>query len=940
MGSVDLRIEKHLVSGRWDDNIPKDDPVALIAKAVVEGRFKDVFSASIIRDLISATPPSNSSLVDLLKPNPSTQAPDLTPSHAEQHTDGKSDLLRLCLGAAALHAFVQANWTGPDLDFTPSSFFPGDDLDRRALHELAYGGDPAYHLAAHPLLLRLAQLCFASVSDARPTCAWWRLRATLVHAQLLDEPAPPAEDLAPALEQLAAVLQGEPELLGWLRVEEGQLQQHLGQEKSARECFERAANATGLMYELSGALGKRTKFQQNEVSQLILLAESKLKVHGISTGSLEEAAVAKATPSKDLPENLALNDDTLLEQTEYSASNADSRTASKLGHLAPESQPALHPVDQCIVLGLCIAHLKAAPSHSLAPFANSAGVEPPSGSSITIEEAKPYVARVITHPRNWSIHTAALLLRSRLEASRTRTVERATLQLQALIDQMRAEDAVRDASNAVRLRYAYALPLPSRWALEREVGLRYLSLGVVRSALDIFERLELWEEVVQCHVSLEKPAVATSIVRDLLEGRKGDSRTLDAARRAKLYCILGDLATAAQPADVAAAQAAYKEALSLVGDRSSRALRSLGYLAFQLAARENEEDAARAGFREATAHLRGAVAINPLVGKAWFILGCAYLRIEDWHGAREAFSACVRIDDTDPESWANLAAVYLRLRELPPATQDNDEQRKVLPPYPQLAFQALKQALRNAHSNWKIWANYMIVSVEVGELSEAARALARVADETSGQEIDPDVLDRLVGAAVKDVEAGREQGAEDDGNAAGDKSRVSVLTRTVRSLFDSSLLPRLGGCSLSTAARIHRAHARFCAAEARWLEAAEFATGSGTQVDGAVTTANGTTLNSSAVPTSAEKWADARASWLEAFRCVRDDPEVPFAERLSALEEIVDVLRNVGGEKWKLQARSLVRAFIGRERDEHEGDAGWDRIEALAEEVRGGARAE
>ena len=65
-----------------------------------------------------------------------------------------------------------------------------------------------------------------------------------------------------------------------------------------------------------------------------------------------------------------------------------------------------------------------------------------------------------------------------------------------------------------------------------------------------------------------------------------------------------------------------------------------------------------------------------------------------------------------------------------------------------------------------------------------------------------------------------------------------------------------------------------------------------------------------------------------------------FAEQVAALEEIVDVLRNVGGDKWKLQARSLVRAFIGRERDEHEGDEGWDRVEALAEELKGGGRVE
>ncbi|TRM67439.1 hypothetical protein BD626DRAFT_100801 [Schizophyllum amplum] len=940
-----LEIEKCLVSSRWDDKLSRDDPVAAVARAVVEGRLKDVFSASVIRDLISATPSPDAGLADLLI-SPTTNTP--TSSSTESKN---AELLQLCLAAAALHAFVQANWTGPDLDFAPGdlcSTIPIAELDRRALQELAYGGEPAYHLAVHPFLLRLAQICLDSVSDALPTRAWWRLRTTLVHAQLLDEPAPPAEDLESGIQKLSGVIRGEPALLGWLRVEEGQLQQHLGQEKAARECFESAAGETGLVYELSGALGKRTKFQQNEVSQLVLLAESKLAIDdGAEVDAKANGVVATSSTAKDLPENLALNDDTLLEQTVYSASKEDPRTGSKLAHLAPDAQPALHPIDQCIVLGLCVAHLKAAPSHSLSPFSNAAGIEAPSGSSITTEEAKPYVARVISHPLNWSVHTAALLLRSRLEASRTRTVERATLQLQALVDQMRAADAVKDAPAAARLRYAYALPLPSRWALEREVGLRYLSLGVVRSALEIFERLELWEEVVQCHVALEKHAVATTVVRDLLEGRKGGGEEMDAARRAKLYCILGDLALAAQPSDIAAARTAYAEAQRLVGDRSSRALRSLGYLSFQLAARQEEDDAAAEGFREAAGYLRQAAAINPLVGKAWFILGCAYLRVEDWLGAREAFSACVRIDDTDPESWANLAAVYLRLRELPPA-DDEASTRKPPPPYPLLAFQALKQALRNAHSNWKIWANYMIVSVDVGQLSEAARALARVAEETSGQGIDADVLDRLVAAAAREGEVGAIEitaTGDENSDVAVDRAYTSILTRTVRTLFDSALLPRLGGCPPATAARVHRAHARLCSAEARWLEAAESAaaeaarTGS-TALNGATGTTNGSASDTSTSTTPAEKWDDARAAWLEAFRCIRDDPDTSFEERVAALEEVVEVLRNVGGSKWRLQARSLVRALIGRERDEHEGEAGWERLQALSEELKGGARAD
>jgi hypothetical protein len=131
----------------------------------------------------------------------------------------------------------------------------------------------------------------------------------------------------------------------------------------------------------------------------------------------------------------------------------------------------------------------------------------------------PYIARVISHPVNWSVHTMALLLRSRLEANRTRTVERSTLQLQALIDQMPTSDS----SPQERLAYFWSIGLPSSWEMEREVAKRYASLGVVKSAMEVFERLEMWEEVVHCWQALERPDKGLEIVRDLLEGKKEEA---------------------------------------------------------------------------------------------------------------------------------------------------------------------------------------------------------------------------------------------------------------------------------------------------------------------------------------------------------------------------------------------------------------------------------
>ena len=46
-----------------------------------------------------------------------------------------------------------------------------------------------------------------------------------------------------------------------------------------------------------------------------------------------------------------------------------------------------------------------------------------------------------------------------------------------------------------------------------------------------------------------------------------------------------------------------------------------------------------------------------------------------------------------------------------------------------LAFHALKIGLKHSYDNWRMWMNYMIVAMDVGEFSEAARAQARVVEE-------------------------------------------------------------------------------------------------------------------------------------------------------------------------------------------------------------------
>ena len=799
---------------------------------------------------------------------------------------------QILVAVALLHAFVQLNWTGPDLGFTALDFLPVtslslEELNSASLPHLTLGGEPAYHLCSQPILFLLSLRLLNSLSrNTTPpvTLPWWILRAHLVHQSLLDEHVPlPSSDLQ-AVKNLP--LPDDADLLASREVELGLYYHSLDQDKAANAAFLSAAKASGLEFELSGALGKRTKFQQEALSQLVLLAESRQR----------EGEMADPSPisgDSGLPDALPLNDETLLEETEFTKLGSSSSSSSRLAHLDPSDQPPLYPLDQALLLSLCLSQHNNAPSHGL-----------------TASQMLPFLTRVVQHPRNWSIHTTALLLRARLESTRSRTVERSALQLSALIEQMPTSDS----SPAERLRYFHQLPLPSKWEMERELAKRYASLGVVRSALEVFTRLEMWEDAVHCLQRMEKEDEAERIVRDLLEGKKLESdlvqtlgraslsdprkHRLTAGREAKLWCLLGDLALSSDKANKNRKEARdtaiemYQKAWDVSEQTSSRAMRSMGSIRVS-----------GAEFEEAIPCFQAALRINPLFARSWFTLGVCFVRLERWEEARDAFKRDVGVDEEDAEGWNNLAAVYLRLSENPsPTTPDSrpaaleesadeeidldEEDSKPRSTFENksLAFRALRQGLRYAYTNWRMWQNYLIVCIDIGELAEAVRAMTRLVEDLASKDpilaLDVDVLDKLVDAVVSAPYAA----------PADDSMPTFGLHTNVERLFEQTILPRI-----SDNARVWRAYARL----QRWQE----------------------------------DWAGAMESALRSYRFgPASDPGVEtnvdkFREGCEEVREIVDVLEAIGpkaaeqveksGGKqsgWKFTARGLIRTFMGRTR--------------------------
>lgn len=868
-------------------------------------------------------------LAGLFELDRNTHLPTLNPA-----ANAITPLNRLIAGAALLHAFAQVNWTGPSLQLKASDLVgrtnEGDldaleaQINEATILALSQPAEPAYHLAKQPALLYMARLAF-DMSDAQdsacdwsscPSIAVWRLRTWLVHLRILDQPIqldesviiPPVEAFRDDV--LRQLLKDESDVQRQDRIQDMMASSTLlighyhrllanlvpSAERKASLLFLQAASEASLEYELTGRMGKRTKWQKDDKAQLVVLARSREREGWVSRAQAKEQKQDDGTASANedqQPTALPLNDDTLLEKTVFtSLSNSDQQPKSNrpaLNTIDLNNQPPLHPFDQCLLLALSFNHANDSPGHGL-----------------TTSQVAAFVARTLDQSsENWSVYSMSLLLRSRLEASRTRTVERGVLQMQSLVDQLKLETSAAPYSETgapvqERLRYFHELALPPVWELERELATRYLGIGVVKSAQEIFERLEMWEEVVRCYAAVDKIKQAIELVKELLEGNREESEHvmtvragkqtsyMSKARQAKLWCALGDLERDPEH---------YQKAWEVSGHSSARAMRALGSLHF------GKEE-----WTAASECLRSAVKIQPIHSSSWFMLGCSEMKREDWAGAEEAFSRCVALDGEDAESWTNLASVELRMVEIDakadsveqPTLEEDEEEEMPDDLVPasanrtKTAFQCLKQAVKYKRDSWRIWENLMVVAVDLGDLSEACRALRSIVELRAQHDgdacVDLAVLERLVNAVTQDTAASLGGGAE---------SQARGLAGRVSELFDQVILPKF-----SNNPRIFQAHAKL----SRWK---------------------------GDIKTSLD-------DYLKAYRCsVAVDPKVEtdkkaFDEGAEEVLELVELLRNNTDElpDANFTCRSLLRTFLGRTKASFEDEPAWTKLQEELKDLK------
>uniref|UniRef100_A0A8C4NNS0 Tetratricopeptide repeat protein 27 n=1 Tax=Eptatretus burgeri TaxID=7764 RepID=A0A8C4NNS0_EPTBU len=669
MGPVGPVDEWALLRGVLPDSVCTSDTTILL-RHVVDGEFLSALRTAEVAEIFSSASICTHFEIDRRL----RSCIESYLSNPEHNALFKQKVVFLA-GIACLQLFVQCNWTGPAVHLDPGEILPAtllansrETLSAVVLSALAVDGESVYGLADNPLLLLLAREMLVHCQYQLPLCrtvAWWALRCVNVHQQLLEERSSHFYSVAKSCIDLVTsdeFLQTCDELRHLyvqFSLEAASTWLFYYNYKKAKEYIDLAQKLSALDIKLAGALGKRTHFQQSNVAQLVLNVQR-------NDGSLPLSGLSPApTAPDDLPKDILLSDRDLLSHV-------------KLADPGEAHVPDLCAEELAVVLGKCTDLQKSNPSYNL-----------------TDEEILAFVTFLLSQPKFWSIQVSALLQRSRLEKGSGRKVERALGQIQTLVNDF--ED--QRTPLVEKMKVFYCSKVPPKWRMKKELARLFFELGCSASALQLFQSLEMWEDVIVCYASIGQSDKAEELVRRELERHESPT----------LYCLLGDVVEEPEY---------YDRAWELSGGHSARAQRSKGLLLLR-----------KKQYAQCVECFDKALSINPMQLVVWYSLGCAHLATEDYEGAARAFQRFVSLEPNNAEAWTNLSTAYIRL-------QKKDK-----------AFRTLQEAIKCNYETWQIWENFLVVSMDLGEFAEAIYAYHRLFDLRSKYK-DVEVLGILVRAVV------------------------------------------------------------------------------------------------------------------------------------------------------------------------------------------------
>lgn len=424
--------------------------------------------------------------------------------------------LALVVSAALNQLFIIDNFTGPsDAENLTNAYqnLPEILVDLRKKVDykaLSIDGSEVYHLLLNPWLLKANQLVWEFLSKLGCSRRLldleflvWKHRHLTIYLMVLMEPS---ETIVRELRKIEEFIfdhhvineakENKTQLTRFNNVELccELLQSALLRDNVTycRKFFDYATEESGISIEQTGALGKRTRFQQKDIPQLLIKVDRNSE-SGYTRESRDEAI---------LPNNIKLDDDTLLPDVAFV--NEAGEQTNNVESMSFEAQLLMQA--------------------KLDIFLRSETME----ESLRDEWTLAYLRSITNSATVWPLLFKALAMRSKVERKHMRRVDRSLMQIEELIKTV--ESSCDTDIDSARLRGFYStLPL-SKWQLQTLLGEVSMDLGLFKNALDIYLKTEFWEGVIKCYSALGQTVKAEEVIRQELAKHETPY----------LYCLLGD----------------------------------------------------------------------------------------------------------------------------------------------------------------------------------------------------------------------------------------------------------------------------------------------------------------------------------------------------------------------------------------------------------------
>ncbi|EMD42579.1 tetratricopeptide repeatcontaining protein [Entamoeba histolytica KU27] len=402
--------------------------------------------------------------------------------YKEVPTTDIEDIEKLIIGVTLLNGFVRMNFVGPfNLEVEGES--------KKEVEYLSIDGEQANKHIVNSLWLHTSAKIFGVLKGKKKQLINLFIgREAMIHQRVLENPGESLvtrigcgyrdglKELENIKEEINKTLyerikfKMNNEVCVGLWVSE--------QYRMVKEQLNKISQEEKIFVELSGAMGKRTKYQEKETAQLYVRVER--KPHPVSE-------IKRQKCETKLKETELEEDNDMLSQTDYSGD---------IGYTP------LSTYDEAYVLMECMNRYRKNCK-----------------SELILEEVIPYCNRVLRDRIDFSTFIMSVLLKSRYEATVTHFLWRSVKQADDLVKMM--EKGEEEISSEERLESIYMTMIPNIFSLRKETGMRMLLMGESGAAINYFSGLDMKIEIVAAYVSMNEKEKAEEVARELLaEGNK------------------------------------------------------------------------------------------------------------------------------------------------------------------------------------------------------------------------------------------------------------------------------------------------------------------------------------------------------------------------------------------------------------------------------------